>query len=73
MNRKSVVAISLGIMTAAVLCIIAGAICYFTAPENAVLLLIGIFMIVIGIFMAIVPIILLIIALITVLISKKNN
>ena len=72
MNRKTVTAISLGIMSAAIICIIAGVICYFTTTKNAVLIIIGIFMMAMGVFMAIVPIILLLVVFITSLISKKK-
>ena len=73
MNKKTVTAILLGLLAAAVVCIIAGVIMYFCAKSNAILLLIGLFSIFIGSFMAIVPLIILIIILITSKISKKNN
>lgn len=73
MNRKTVTAIALGVLAAAAACIIAGLIMYFTATHNAVLLLIGIFMIAMGSIMAIVPLIFLIIVLISVIAAKKNK
>ena len=73
MNRKSTIAISLGILSAAVLCVIAGVICYFLAKKNAILLLVGIFMIGMGVFMAVVPLIILLIILLTWLIARKRN
>lgn len=73
MNRKTVVAISLGILAAAIICIIAGVVCYSMASKNAILFLIGLFMILMGIIMASVPLIILLIVLITIIISKAKN
>ena len=73
MNRKTVIFISLGILSAALLCLIAGLICYFCHGGNPFVILIGIFMMAVGAFMAIVPIIMLIIVLISVLITKDKK
>ncbi len=55
------------------MCVIAGVICYFLAKKNAILLLVGIFMIGMGVFMAVVPLIILLIILLTWLIARKRN
>ena len=73
MNRKTVTAILLGLLAAALVCVIAGIIMYFCAKSNAILLLVGLFAIFMGSFMAIVPLIILIVNLITAKISKKNK
>ena len=73
MNKKSVTAILLGLLAAAIICVIAGIIMYFCAKSNAILFLVGLFMIFLGSFMAIVPLIILIVFLITAKISKKNK
>jgi len=73
MNRKSVLALTLGILAAAIACVIAGMICYFTAARNAILLLVGIFMMIMGSLMATVPLILLALILISAIHSKRNK
>lgn len=73
MNRKSVTAIALGVLAAAIVCIIVGIILYFAAQKNAILLIVGLFMIFMGSIMAIVPLIFLIIALISVIAAKRKK
>lgn len=73
MNKKTVVAISLGIFFAALICLIAGIICYFTAKHNAIAFLIGLFMIFTGAIMAAVAVVVLLAVLVMTLISKSKK
>lgn len=73
MNRKSVTSIALGVLVAAVVCVIVGIILYFSAQKNAILLIIGLFMIFMGSIMAIVPLIFLIIVLISAIAAKRKK
>ncbi len=73
MNVKTLTAILFGILVAAMLCLVTGLILYFAVKVNALVTLVGLYMIFLGIVMGSLPAIGLIIILIVTLVKRKNN
>ncbi|MDE7400694.1 MAG: hypothetical protein K2N17_01435 [Clostridia bacterium] len=73
MNKKTAFALICGVLAAGVLCAIVGIIVYFTANNNAISLLIGLFTIFTGAIIAGIAAVVLIVLLSIVLINKNRN
>lgn len=73
MDRKSLFLLALGVLCAAIICLVAGLIVFFVADGNAIMLLVGIVMIALGAFMAFVPLIILVWLIAIRLLNKRDN
>ncbi|MDE5766441.1 MAG: hypothetical protein K2I17_04675 [Clostridia bacterium] len=73
MNKKTAFALICGVLAAGVLCAIVGIIVYFTANNNAISLLIGLFTIFTGAIITGIAAVVLLVLLIIVLINKNRN
>ncbi|MDE5789530.1 MAG: hypothetical protein K2H78_03835 [Clostridia bacterium] len=73
MNRKTALAVICGVLAAGVLCAVVGIIVYFTASNNALSLLIGLFTIFTGAIIAGIAAVVLVVLLIIMLISRNKN
>lgn len=73
MNRQTLLAVALGVLCAALMCIIAGVVVYVVSEGNALMFILGLTMIFFGAFMELIPVAILLWLLVTKIMRRHSD